>query len=133
MHPLNKVNFGNATGSIKVHYNNGTNVETGWIVKQTSVTYWTIADSSTAENAVTDQNTFKCALTGTASPAAGQFTIYAYPVNNGTGVVSNTPVYVSRIDGHHVVASDGNTYIWTLASSPPTSSMGHNYAKLDTN
>jgi hypothetical protein len=128
MHPLNNNAFGNATGTIKVHYNSGSGVATGYIVKQPSATKWRIADSATAANAVTDTNSFVCRLVANATPAAGQFTIFAYPVTAGTP--AGSPVYVGKIDGHHIVASDGNKYIWTLASSLPT---GTGYAALDKN
>jgi hypothetical protein len=128
MHPLNKNSFGNATGSIKVHYNDGTGIHTGYIVKQPSATKWRVANASIAANAVTDSNTSVCKLVGNASPAAGQFTIYAYPVSGG--VASNSAVYVKKIDGHHVSTSDGKKYIWTLADSLPTA---NGYVVLDQN
>lgn len=132
MHPLNKNVFGNETGTIKVHYNDGTGVHTGWIVKQPSATKWRVANSSTAANAVNDTNSFKCELVGNAAPSAHQFTIKAFPVANG--VTSNSALYVSSIDGHHVVANNGVKYIWTLQASPPnTHGKGTPYAVLETN
>jgi hypothetical protein len=133
MHPLNKNSFGNATGSIKVHYNAGSGAATGWIVKQPSATKWRIADSSTANTAVTDSNSFKCELEGVApgSLATNQFTIQAYPLTAGS---PGSAVYVARIDGHHVVCSDGNKYIWTLSDSVgPAATAASGYALLETN
>jgi len=133
MHPLNKKVFGNATAntSIQVQYNAGSGVATGWIVKQPSATFWRIADAATANTAVTDTNSYKLELEGVASPASGQFTIVAYPLTSGA---AGSAVYVARIDGHHVVCSDGKKYIWTLSSTTgPAATAASGYALLATN
>jgi hypothetical protein len=138
MHPLNKKVFGNTPNntSIQVHYNSGVGEGplVGWIVKQTSATFWRIADADTANTAVNDSNTYKCELEGVPpnSLSGNQFTIEAYPLTSG--VAANTPVYVARIDGHHVVCSDGNKYIWTLSNTTgPAASYATGYALLATN
>lgn len=137
MHPLNNKVFGNTTAntSIQVQYNAGSGAAAGWIVKQPSATFWRVADASTANTAVTDTNSFKCELEGVApgSLASGQFTIEAFPLVSGTAV-ANTTLYVARIDGHHVVCSDGNKYIWTLSSTTgPAATAASGYALLATN
>jgi hypothetical protein len=118
MHPLNKLAFGNAAGKIKVNYNNGSSVVTGYIVKQVSATKWIVSTDGIT--------TYKCELEATATPAAGQFTIFAFPLTAGS---PGSAVYVGRIDGHHVSTSDGHQYIWTINTVLPT---GAGYAKLDT-
>ena len=120
MHPLNKLLFGvdGSPGSIKVHFNNGSAVVTGWIVRQPSYTKWLVTADGDSK--------FLCELTATATPAAGQFTIFAYPLTNGTP--AGSPIYVGRIDGHHIVGSDGIQYIWSMGSPAPT---GAGYAELD--
>ena len=130
MHPLNSNVFGNAAGTIKVHYNAGSGAAAGYIWKQPSATKWRVVDHATANTAITDTTSFKCELVGVApgSLASGQFTIEAFPLTNGS---PGSAVYVKKIDGHHVVCSDGNKYIWTLNSATPPTGAG--YALLETN
>jgi hypothetical protein len=134
MHPLNNKFFGNAANtSIQVHYNNGNGVAAvGYIVKQPSATFWRLANATTNPNAITDSNSFKSELVGNATPAVGQFTIYANPVVAGVAN-TNAVIYVASIDAHHVVCSDGKKYIWTLAQPLPNTTTGTPYAALGHN
>ena len=119
MHPLNKLNFGSGTGTIAVHFHNGSSVVTGYIVKQVSATKWVVTADGVTE--------FTCKLAPTGTPVAGQFTIFAYAVIGGVADTGTT-FHVKKIDGHHITTVEGGRYMWTLGT--PAAS---GYAKLQTN
>ena len=103
MHPLNKLFFGNTTGSgaLQVKFNNGSSVVTGWIVSQPSWTKFNVTSDGV--------NIFTCNfITTSTTPQVGEFTIIATPFGGGTE-------HVQRIDGHHVFTFEGNKYIWVTS------------------
>lgn len=118
MHPLNKIFFGSDAGSIIVHFNDGSSVVSGYIVKQPSATTWVVTADGTT--------TYTCKLSPTTSPSFGYMTIYAYPITSG--VASITPEHVIRIDGHHIKTLENNYYIWTVSPSLPSTT---GYAVLE--
>jgi len=123
MHPLNKAAFGSNTGTIQVQFNNNSVVEAGYIVKQTGSQRFVIS------NALANTVNYTCTLYASATPGVGQATILANTIVGGA--VSATQLYVGRIDAHHVVCSDGNQYMWTLATTNLPSANGT--VKLATN
>jgi len=119
MHPISKVNFGSLTGKIKVHYHNGSSVVTGYIVKQTATKKFVV----TTDGVTTYKVKF---ISSSATPVAGEMTIYVYPVVNG--VQSGSPEHAKEIDMNHVETFEGHRYIWNLT---PVTTNG--YAQLDVN
>lgn len=115
MKPVNKLNFGAGPGTIKVSYHNGTTTVTGYIVKQLSATKWVVTTNGVAE--------FTCKLAKNGTPVAGEFTIQAFPLTNGT---PGSAKKVVKMLGNHVTCTDGTRYMWSLGN--PT---GTGYAKLD--
>jgi hypothetical protein len=118
MHPLNNINFGSATGTIKVHFNNGSSVVTGYIVKQPSATKWVVTADGVTH--------FTCKLAPTGTPVAGQFTIQAKAVV--AGAATGSVEHVKKIDGHHITTVEGNRYMWTMGLP-----AGTGYAQLENN
>ena len=103
--PINKRFFGaTAVDNIRVRFHNGTGSVNGSIVKQKGSKKFLCVDAS--------GNQATCSLVSAAdgSLAAGEMSI---KVKNDAGTV----VYVTKISGHKVTASDGATYPWNFATS----------------
>ncbi len=115
MHPLNKLNYGDGPGTIKVSFHNGSSVVTGYIIKQPSATKWVVTADGVTK--------FTCKLSKTGTPVAGEFTIQAFPLTNGS---PGSAKKVLKIDGHHITCTDGTRFMWTMGN--PTAA---GYAKLD--
>jgi len=106
MHPINsKQNFG-ATG-IQVHYNNGTSVVTGWIVKQLGTRKFIVTSNGT--------NTFTCLLSTTIALNAS-LTTTTLPAGYMTIVVTTSAgtEYIKSIYDTKVVTTTPNSYGWSL-------------------
>ena len=103
--PINKRFFGaTAVDNIRVRFHNGTGSVDGSIVKQKGSKKFLCVDAS--------GNQATCSLVSAAdgSLAAGEMSI---KVKNDAGSV----VYVTKISGHKVTASDGATYPWNFSTS----------------
>ena len=103
--PINKRFFGNdSNDNIRVRFHNGTSSVNGAIVKQKGSKKFLCVDAS--------GNQAICSLVSAAdgSLAAGEMSI---KVKNDAGTV----VYVTKISGHKVTASDGATYPWNFSTS----------------
>ena len=129
MHPLNKKYYGNtANSTIKVHYNVGAGVTTGYIVKQTGTTRYQVTSNGIVAGTCTLAN-----VTNTALVPTGYLTIQAYPVVGG--VVSQTAVHATSIDYHRMTTAEGVDYIWHTfvppAYTPGTDVLLH--AVIETN
>jgi hypothetical protein len=129
MHPLNKKYFGNtANTTIKVHYNIGNGVTSGYILHQTDTKYYDVTSNGIIAGNVKLSN-----VTNTALVPVGGMTILAYPVT--AGVVSQTAVHATSIDYHRMTTAEGPNYIWHTfvppAYSPGTDVLLH--AVIETN
>lgn len=103
--PLNKRNFGaDANNNLRVRFHNGTASVDGAIVSQRGSKKFKCVDAA-GTMAV-------CSLVSKADGALaeGEMTI---KVANDAGAV----LYVTKIAGRKVTASDGNTYPWNFSSS----------------
>ena len=103
--PINKRFFGNdSNDNIRVRFHNGTSSVNGAIVKQKGSKKFLCVDAS--------GNQAVCSLVSAAdgSLAAGEMSI---KVKNDAGTV----VYVTKISGHKVTASDGVAYPWNFSTS----------------
>lgn len=78
--PLNNKNFGNAIGKIAVSYHNGTDVSTGYIIKQLGSKKFLIGGFAGAKAATGAAAQYVCVLKQTAgAPAAGECIITCTP------------------------------------------------------
>lgn len=103
--PINKRFFGaNSDNNIRVRFHNGTGSVDGSIVKQKGSKKFLCVDANGVEATCT------LASVADGSLAAGQMSI---KVKNDAGSV----VYVTKISGHKVTASDGATYPWNFSTS----------------
>lgn len=103
--PLNKRNFGaNADNNLRVRFHNGTSSVDGAIVKQKGSKKFVCVDSSGTEATCTLVSVVN------ANIAAGEMSI---TVTNDAG----TDLFVTKISGRKITASDGNTYPWNFLSS----------------
>ena len=103
--PLNKRFFGTtAVDNIRVRFNNGTSSVDGAIVKQKGSKRFICVDAS--------GNQATCMLVSAADGAiaVGEMSI---KVKTDAGTV----VYVTKISGRKVTASDGNVYPWNFSTS----------------
>jgi hypothetical protein len=103
--PLNKRNFGaDANNNLRVQFHNGTASVAGAIVKQKGSKKFVCVDGSGTEATCT------LASVADANIAAGQMSI---TVTNDAG----TDLFVTKISGRKITASDGNMYPWTFTAS----------------
>lgn len=103
--PLNKRFFGTtAVDNIRVRFNNGTSSVDGAIVKQKGSKRFLCVD------AAGHQATCMLVSKADGSLAVGEMSI---KVKNDAGTV----VYVTKISGRKIAASDGNVYPWNFSTS----------------
>jgi hypothetical protein len=103
--PLNKRNFGaNANNNLRVQFHNGTASVAGAIVKQKGSKKFVCVDDAGVEAT--------CTLVSVADAniALGEMSI---TVTNDAG----TDLFVTKISGRKITASDGNMYPWTFTAS----------------
>lgn len=103
--PLNKRFFGaNTDDNLRVRFHNGTSSVDGAIVKQKASKKFLCVDAAGT------QATCMLASKADGALAAGEMSI---KVKNDAGAV----VYVTKISGRKVTASDGNVYPWNFSAS----------------
>ena len=103
--PINKRYFGaNANNNLRVQFHNGTSSVAGAIVKQKGSKRFVCVDDAGTQAT--------CSLVAVAdgSLTAGQMSI---TVVNDAG----DKLFVTKIAGRKITASDGNTYPWNFSSS----------------
>jgi hypothetical protein len=103
--PLNKRNFGaNANNNLRVRFHNGTSSVNGAIVRQKGSKKFVCIDASSVEATCT------LVAVADANLAVGEMSI---TVTNDAG----TDLFVTKISGRKITASDGNMYPWTFTAS----------------
>ena len=103
--PINKRYFGaDANNNLRVQFNNGTSSVAGAIVKQKGSKKFVCVDDTGT------QATCTLASLADANLAVGQMSI---TVTNDAG----TDLFVTKISGRKITASDGNMYPWNFSSS----------------
>jgi hypothetical protein len=97
--------IGSDTGRIQIKFNNGTEVVTGFIVKQTGTRRYVVSDG-------TDEHTVSLARTLAAveNLGPGLATIEVFPFLNG--VVSETPEHAQRFEQFTCYTVEGHRYGW---------------------
>lgn len=98
--PIANKNFGNLADKIQVSYHNGTDVSTGYIIKQLGSKKFLIGGFAGAKAATGAAATYVCALRQTAgAPAAGECIITATPFGGAlTNVKSISTFRVLFVD-----------------------------------
>lgn len=109
--PLNKRLFGaDANNNLRVRFHNGTSSVDGAIVKQKGSKKFVCVDATGTEATCTLVSAVN------ANIAAGEMSI---TVTNDAG----TDLFVTKISGRKITASDGNMYPWNFSSSNSDSAV----------
>jgi hypothetical protein len=102
--------IGSGSGRIAIKFNNGVEVVTGFIVKQTGVRRYVVSDGI---------NEFKVTLARTIADVTampvGLATIEVYPFIDIDGQVSDVPEHVQRIEQFTCYTVEGHRYGWRFA------------------
>jgi hypothetical protein len=104
--PLNKRNF--AEAGIMVQFHDGSLNTDGIIHKQTGSKTFICADNDSGDSQ------YECTLVSKIPTAAGEMAI-----------VLDAGIYVTKISGRKLTASDGNTYRWDISGGGDNKAGGY--------